>query len=132
MIHLVRRLRELRKSKANAMQMLPALVVMWLADTIILSHISNKCKPQMLCARYFVAQNRGKGGERGLTPQEFKLAVKHRLIDKEMTQADMIRAVREKTGMFLDTSYLNKIYKGQKRSKKIIEAIREVLDLPTE
>ena len=48
------------------------------------------------------------------------------------TQADMIRAVREKTGMFLDTSYLNKIYKGQKHSKKIIEAIREVLDLPTE
>lgn len=74
----------------------------------------------------------GKGGERGLTPQEFKIAVKHRLIDKEMTQADMIRTVREKTGMFLDTSYLNKIYKGQKRSKKIIEAIREVLDLPTE
>lgn len=67
-----------------------------------------------------------------MTPQEFKIAVKHRLIDKDMTQADMIRAVREKTGMFLDTSYLHKIYNGQKRSKKIIAAIREILDLPEE
>lgn len=67
-----------------------------------------------------------------MTPQEFKVAVKHRLIDKEMTQADMIRLVREKTGMFLDTSYLHKIYTGQKRSEKIIAAIREILDLPEE
>ena len=81
--------------------------------------------------RNYVAQDSGKGG-RGLTPQEFKIAVKHRLIDKDMTQADMIRAVREKTGMFLDTSYLHKIYNGQKRSKKIIAAIREILDLPEE
>ena len=67
-----------------------------------------------------------------MTPHEFKIAVKHRLIDKDMTQADMIRAVREKTGMFLDTSYLHKLYNGQKHSKRIIAAIREVLDLPEE
>ena len=120
------------KSKADANYKLPRACDYMLVGNIILSQMGNKCKPYLLCARYFVAQNHGKGGERGLTPQEFKLAVKHRLIDKEMTQADMIRAVREKTGMFLDTSYLNKIYKGQKHSKKIIEAIREVLDLPTE
>ena len=67
-----------------------------------------------------------------MTPQEFKLAVGHRLLDKNMTQADLIRAVREKTGMFLDTSYLHKIYSGKKHSAKILAAIREILDLPEE
>lgn len=67
-----------------------------------------------------------------MTPQEFKLAVGHRLLDLNMTQADLIRAVREKTGMFLDTSYLHKIYNGRKRSARIMAAIREILDLPEE
>lgn len=65
-----------------------------------------------------------------MTPAEFKKAVKHRLVDKDMTQADLIREVRDRTGMFLDTSYINKIYRGEKNSPKIKQAIREILDLP--
>ena len=67
-----------------------------------------------------------------MTPADFKIAVKHRLVDMGMTQADMIREVRERTGMYLDKSYLSKIYRGTRHSAKIITAIREILDLPEE
>ena len=67
-----------------------------------------------------------------MTSAEFKKAVKHRLVDMEMSQAELIRQVREKTGMFLDTSYINKIYRGEKNSPKIKRAIREILNLPEE
>lgn len=67
-----------------------------------------------------------------VTPQEFKKAVKHRLIDLDMTQAELIRTVSEKTGLFFDVSYINKIYNGQKHPAKILAAIREILDLPEE
>lgn len=67
-----------------------------------------------------------------MTPQEFRLAVKHRLLDVGMNQTQLIAEVRSRTGMFLDRSYLNKIYTGQKHSAKIITAIREILDLPEE
>ena len=65
-----------------------------------------------------------------MTPAEFKKAVKHGLVDRDMSQTELIRLVREKTGMFLDVSYLNKIYRGEKNSPKIKQAIREILDLP--
>lgn len=67
-----------------------------------------------------------------MTPQEFRLAVKHRLIDMNMTQAEMIREVHKRTGKYLDTSYLNKIYAGKNHPAEIIQAIREILDLPEE
>lgn len=67
-----------------------------------------------------------------MTPAEFKKAVKHRLVDKDMSQTELIRLVREKTGLFLDTSYINKIYRGEKNSPKIKQAIRDILDLPEE
>lgn len=65
-----------------------------------------------------------------MTAAEFRLAVKHRLLDLDMTQDEMIERVREKTGMYLDRSYLHKLFTGSRRSKKIFQAIREVLDLP--
>lgn len=67
-----------------------------------------------------------------MTPQEFRLAVKHRLLDMGMNQAQLIAEVRSRTGMYLDRSYLNKIYTGGKHPAKIIAAIREILDLPEE
>ena len=76
-------------------------------------------------------KHRRKGGN-ALTPTEFKRSVKHRLIDLDMTQDDLIARVREATGMYLDRSYLNKIYNGKYHPKKIIKGIREILDLPEE
>ena len=65
-----------------------------------------------------------------MTPQEFKLTVKHRLIDRGMYQSELIAQVRKKTGKYLDRSLLNKIYKGERYPEAIIQAIREILELP--
>lgn len=63
---------------------------------------------------------------------EFKRAVKHRLVDLGKTQAWLIREVRAKTGKYLDSSYMSKIYAGTNQPAGIMAAIREVLDLPEE
>ena len=65
-----------------------------------------------------------------MNPGEFKLAVKHRLIDLDKTQAWLIREVSAKTGLYLDRSYMSKIYSGKAKPAKITAAIREILDLP--
>ena len=67
-----------------------------------------------------------------MTPGEFKLAVKHRLVDLGKTQAWLIREVRAKTGKYLDSSYMTRIYTGKNHPSEIMAAIREVLDLPEE
>lgn len=67
-----------------------------------------------------------------MTPKEFKTAVKHRLIDLDMSQADLIRMVQERTGKYLDSSYMSKIYAGKNHPAEILNSIREILDLPEE
>ena len=65
-----------------------------------------------------------------MTPGEFRLAVKHRLVDLEKTQAWLAREVAARTGLYMDSTYLSKILTGKAKSAKITAAIREVLDLP--
>lgn len=65
-----------------------------------------------------------------MNPGEFKKAVKHRLVDLGKTQAWLIREASAKTGLYLDSSYMSKIYSGKAKSAKITAAIREILDLP--
>ena len=60
---------------------------------------------------------------------EYEKLIWHRLIDKDMTQAELIRRVRERTGGYLDRSYLNKLVKGQARSERMISAINEILEI---
>lgn len=67
-----------------------------------------------------------------MASQDFRLAVKHRLIDLNMRQSELIREVSARTGKYLDSSYLNKIYAGKNHPAEIIKAIREILDLPEE
>lgn len=67
-----------------------------------------------------------------MNPGEFKAAVKHRLIDLDKTQAWLIREVSAKTGLYMDSSYMSKIYSGKAKSARIIGTIREILDLPEE
>lgn len=63
-----------------------------------------------------------------ITP--FGREIKKRLIDLNQSQAWLIDRVAEETGLYFDRSYLNKIMKGQLSTPKIIQAIREILDLP--
>lgn len=63
---------------------------------------------------------------------EFRKKVKKRLIDLEKNQKWLEEQVREKTGLFIDSSYLNKIFTGQRAAPKIVSAIREILDIKEE
>ena len=63
---------------------------------------------------------------------DFGKAVKIRLVELGETQAWLVKQVKEKTGLYFDDSYLWKIMAGVLASPKIVQAIREVLDLPEE
>lgn len=53
-----------------------------------------------------------------------------RLIDMERPQVWLIDQVRQKTGLYFDDSYLYKIRTGRLATPKIVQAIRDILDLP--
>lgn len=63
-----------------------------------------------------------------LTP--FGKTIKKRLVDVDHTQAWLIEQVSKTTGLYFDRSYMFKIQTGQLSTPKIIQAIREILDLP--
>lgn len=58
--------------------------------------------------------------------------IKIALIEKNMTQEWLISEVKKKTGLYFDSSYLNKVMTGNNKNLKIIVAINEILELPTE
>lgn len=60
---------------------------------------------------------------------DFRKKVKYRLIDLNKSQKWLEEQVREKTGLFVDSSYLNKIYSGERTAPKIRAAICEILDI---
>ena len=55
--------------------------------------------------------------------------VKHRLIDLNKTQKWLEDTVSEKTGLYMDRSYMGKILSGQLSPPKIVTAINEILEL---
>lgn len=60
----------------------------------------------------------------------FEKAVKIRLIEMDKSQNWLIENVAARTGLYFDSSYLWKVLNGVLRTPKIVEAIREILDLP--
>ena len=58
--------------------------------------------------------------------------IKIALIEKNMTQEWLISEVKKKTGLYFDSSYLNKVMTGNNKNPKIIVAINEILELKTE
>lgn len=67
-------------------------------------------------------------GNAVLTP--FGKAIKKHLIDMGRTQTWLIEQVTRETGLYFDSSYMYKIQTGQLSTPKIVQAIREILDLP--
>lgn len=61
---------------------------------------------------------------------EFGKEIGKRLIDLEKPQTWLIEQVRLRTGLYFDNSYLYKIKTGELATPKIVQAIREILDLP--
>ena len=63
-----------------------------------------------------------------ITP--FGKEIKKILVDMERNQSWLIEQVTMKTGLYFDRSYLHKIMTGQLSTPKIVQAIREVLNIP--
>lgn len=63
-----------------------------------------------------------------LTP--FGLCVKTELLRRGKTQKWLEETVTAKTGLYMDSGYTYKILTGERSAPKIIQAIREILDLP--
>lgn len=60
---------------------------------------------------------------------EFGLCVKTELLKSGRTQTWLESTVQEKTGLFVDSSYMYKILTGQRSAPKITQAICEILNL---
>lgn len=56
-------------------------------------------------------------------------AIKHRLIDLNMTQTALMEEITRRTGLYCDCSYLKKIMDGHVSPPKIVAAINEILGL---
>ena len=63
-------------------------------------------------------------------PTKFGLAVLYKLMESGTTQSELIERVRVETGQYLDSGYLYKILTGQRNAPKIVQAIRDILELP--
>ena len=60
---------------------------------------------------------------------DFGLVVKTKLLQDGKTQKWLEQTVSEKTGLFVDRSYMRKVLTGQRNAPKIVTAIREILDI---
>ena len=60
---------------------------------------------------------------------DFGLVVKTKLLNQGRSQRWLAESVSEKTGLFVDDSYMNKILTGQRNPSKIVDAICEILNI---
>lgn len=75
-------------------------------------------------------QNRGDYVKKTLT--DFGRNVKIRLIELGQSQNWLIEQVQNQTGLYFDRSYLYKIQTGQLSTPGILDAICNILDLPSQ
>ena len=67
------------------------------------------------------------------TPRsQFGKDIDKRLVDMDKSNIWLIEMVKSATGLYFDGSYLHKIKVGEKATPKIVQAIREILDIPNE
>lgn len=62
--------------------------------------------------------------------QNFAKEVKKSLIDRDWTAADLAQEVNRKTGLYCDAAYISRILTGKRNAPKIVQAIRDILDIP--
>lgn len=62
---------------------------------------------------------------------DFGLEVKTKLLGPpNRTQTWLAEQVSKATGMYVDPAYISRILTGQRKAPKIVEAIRDILDMP--
>lgn len=60
---------------------------------------------------------------------DFGLSVKTELLRRGKEQKWLEETVSAQTGLYVDSGYMYKILTGQRNAPKIVEAIREILEL---
>lgn len=60
---------------------------------------------------------------------DFGLRVKTELLKRGKTQKWLEQRIREETGLYMDSSYLLKIFTGQRNANRVVTAIKEILDI---
>jgi hypothetical protein len=63
---------------------------------------------------------------------DFGLCIKTELLRIGKDQKWLEQSVSEKTGLFVDNSYMYKILTGQRNAPKIVDAICEILNIEKE
>ena len=61
---------------------------------------------------------------------EFGKQIKIRLVELEKNQAWLIEQIKERTGLYCDSSYVHKIMTGKIATPSIVGAIKAILDIP--
>lgn len=59
----------------------------------------------------------------------FGVSVRAKLLEIGQPQEWLIQQCHDKTGLYVDTGYLYKIFTGERSAPKIAEAIKEILDI---
>lgn len=67
------------------------------------------------------------GGMVRRTRTQYEFTCKLRLLEMNMTQRELIDKVKQKTGLYVDTSVMSKLFRGLYVSPKIKEAVEEIL-----
>lgn len=63
-------------------------------------------------------------------PCDFGMAIKSKLLEMNQTQTWLIEEVKKCTGLYVDSSLMFKIIVGERTTPKIVQAIRDILQLP--
>lgn len=63
---------------------------------------------------------------------DWGLKVKMELLKKGKEQKWLEEEVTKRTGLFMDSAYINKILKGQRNAPKVVSAINEILEIKTQ
>ena len=59
----------------------------------------------------------------------FGLCVKTELLKRGCSQAWLEETVTQKSGLFVDSGYMYKILTGQRNAPKVVQAIKEILEI---
>ena len=63
---------------------------------------------------------------------DFGLNVKIELLKKGRTQKWLEEEITKRTGLYVDSGYMHKILTGQRNAPKVVESIRDILNIKDE
>ena len=63
---------------------------------------------------------------------DFGLSVKIELLKQSRTQKWLEEEITKRTGLYVDSGYMHKILTGQRNAPKVVEAIRDILNIKSE